>query len=208
MTPAIHRVVAGYCLVMRIAIVVGSTRPGRKGSVVGRWVHQLANRRDDVPGKVDFDLVELEDFDLPLLQEPTIPAAADREYETPETRAWSETVDAYDGFVLVTPEYNHGVPAALKNAVDVLGPEWAHKAVAFVSYGANGGVRAVEHWRTVLANLMVSDVRAQVALMTFDDWTDGEFTPLERREEELATMLDQLVALTEAVRSLRMGSGV
>jgi NAD(P)H-dependent FMN reductase len=192
---------------MRIAIVVGSTRPGRKGSIVGRWVQEQGSQRDDAPWRVEFDLLELESFDLPLLQEPTVPAAADREYETPQTRRWSEAIDAYDGFVFVTPEYNHGVPAALKNAVDVLGPEWAHKAVAFVSYGANGGVRAVEHWRGVVANLMMTDVRAQVALMTFDDWKDGEFRPLERRAEELGTTLDQLVDMTEAVRTLRVSSG-
>jgi NAD(P)H-dependent FMN reductase len=189
---------------MRIAIIVGSTRPGRKGSLVGRWVRDQALRREDVSWKVDFDLVELEDYELPLLQEPTVPAAADREYETPQTQRWSQTIDQYDGFVFVTPEYNHGVPAALKNAVDVLGPEWAHKAVAFVSYGANGGVRAVEQWRAILANLMVADVRGQVALMVFDDWKDGEFRPIPRREEELATMLDQLVEMTETVRTLRV----
>jgi NAD(P)H-dependent FMN reductase len=191
---------------MRIAIIVGSTRPGRKGSLVGRWVHEQALQREDVSWKVDVDLVELEDFDLPLLQESTVPAAADREYETPQTQRWSETVDQYDGFVFVTPEYNHGVPAALKNAVDVLGPEWAHKAVAFVSYGADGGVRAVEQWRTILANVMMSDVRAQVSLLVFEDWQEGEFRPLDRREGELDTALDQLVEMTEAVRTLRVGS--
>jgi len=191
---------------MKIGIIVGSTRPGRKGSTVGRWVHDHALQRDDTPWKVEFDLLELEDFDLPLLEEPTVPAAADREYETPQTRRWSETVDGYDGFVFVTPEYNHGVPAALKNAVDVLGPEWAHKAVAFVSYGADGGVRAVEQWRTILANVMMSDVRAQVSLLVFEDWQEGEFRPLDRREGELDTLLDQLVEMTETVRTLRVGS--
>jgi len=191
---------------MKFGIIVGSTRPGRKGSTVGRWVHDRALQRDDAPWKVEFYLLELEDFDLPLLEEPTVPAAADREYETPQTRRWSETVDGYDGFVFVTPEYNHGVPAALKNAVDVLGPEWAHKAVAFVSYGADGGVRAVEQWRTILANVMMSDVRAQVSLLVFEDWQEGEFRPLDRREGELDTALDQLVEMTEAVRTLRVGS--
>ena len=191
---------------MRIAIIVGSTRPGRKGTTVGRWVHDHALQRDDVPGKVSFDLVELEDFDLPLLQEPTVPAAADREYETPQTRAWSEAIDSYDGFVFVTPEYNHGVPAALKNALDVLGPEWAYKAVGFVSYGADGGVRAVEQWRTVVANVLMTAVRAQLSLLVFEDWKDGELRPLERRERELDTMLEQLVAMTEAVRALRISA--
>jgi NAD(P)H-dependent FMN reductase len=191
---------------MRIAIIVGSTRPGRKGSTVGRWVHDHALQRDDVPAKVDFDLLELEDFDLPLLDEATIPAMADQDYEVPETRAWSERIAQYDGYVFVTPEYNHGVPAAMKNAVDVLGPEWAHKAVAFVSYGSDGGVRAVEHWRVVVANLEMSDVRDQVSLLVFEDWREGEFRPLDRREDELHTMLDQLVEMTEAVRTLRVES--
>ena len=198
----------GYWVGMKIAIIVGSTRPGRKGSTVGRWVHEQARQRDDVPWKVDFDLLELDSFDLPLLDEPTVPAAADRDYETPQTRRWSEAIDSYDGFVFVTPEYNHSVPAAMKNAVDVLGPEWAHKAVGFVAYGADGGVRAVEHWRTIMANVMVSDVRAQVSLLVFEDWKDGEFHPLPRREGELDTMLGQLVDLTEAVRSLRLGTAV
>jgi NAD(P)H-dependent FMN reductase len=193
---------------MKIAVIVGSTRPGRRGTTVGHWVNDHAQQRDDVPGIVQFDLVELEDFDLPLLDEPMVPAAADREYETPQTRAWSQAVDRYDGFVFVTPEYNHGVPAALKNAVDLLGPEWAHKTVAFVSYGTNGGVRAVEQWRTILANLKVSDVRAQVTLMTFDDWKGGEFRPLDRREEDLEATLDELVELTDAMRTVRMGSSV
>ena len=188
---------------MKIGIIVGSTRPARKGTTVGRWVHEHARARDDVPWKVEFDLLELEGFDLPLLQEPTVPGAADREYETPQTRRWSETVDEYDGFVFVTPEYNHGVPAAMKNAVDVLYPEWNHKAVAFVAYGANGGVRAIEQWRAIVANLMMVDVRAEVALMAFEEWQDGEFRPFERREDELSTLLDQLVTMTEAVRSVR-----
>jgi NAD(P)H-dependent FMN reductase len=191
---------------MRIAIIVGSTRPGRKGSTVGRWVHDHALQRDDVPGKVDFDLLELEDFDLPLLDEPTIPAAADGEYEVPQTRTWSERIAQYDGYVFVTPEYNHGVPAAMKNAVDVLGPEWANKAVGFVSYGADGGVRAVEHWRNVVANLKMTDVRAQVSLLVFEDWKDGDFRPLDRREDELQAMLDQLVEMAEAVRAVRLES--
>lgn len=191
---------------MRIAIIVGSTRPARKGTTVGHWVNDHAQQREDVPGKVSFDLLELEDFDLPLLDEPTVPAAADRDYEVPETRAWSEAVDRYDGFVFVTPEYNHGVPAALKNAVDVLGPEWGDKTVGFVSYGADGGVRAVEHWRTVLANLNMTDVRSQVALQVFEDWKDGELKPLDRREDELDTMLDELIEMTEAVRAVRVGS--
>ncbi|MFL6060436.1 MAG: NADPH-dependent FMN reductase [Marmoricola sp.] len=184
---------------MKIAIIVGSTRPGRKGSTVAEWVRQRADKRDDA----EFEVVEIDDFDLPLLAEETVPAAADREYEVPQTRAWSRKIDEFDGFVWVTPEYNHGVPAAMKNALDVLGPEWNNKSVAFVSYGANEGVRAVEQWRTIVANLMMQATRAQLTFSSFTEWVDGSFEPDDRREEELETMLDQLVELTRALAPLR-----
>ena len=185
---------------MKIAIIVGSTRQGRLGSQVGAWVKENADTRD---GDVDFDLLELADFDLPLLTEPTVPGAANREYETPQTREWSRTIEGYDGFVWVTPEYNHGVPAAFKNALDVLYPEWNDKAVGFVAYGADGGVRAVEQWRQIVANVRMVDVRAQVSLSTFLDVEDGTLKPLERRTGELATMLDQLTEMAAALRPLR-----
>ena len=189
---------------MKIGIVLGSTRPGRLGTGVAEWVAKQAAPREAAV----YEILDVAEFDLDLLGEPVVPGAANRHYENARTARWSEVVDDFDGFVFVTPEYNHGVPAAMKNAVDVLGPEWAHKAVGFVAYGADGGVRAVEHWRTILANVMVSDVRAQVSLLVFEDWKDGEFRPLERREGELDTMLGQLVDLTGAVRTLRLGSAV
>ncbi|RYE77581.1 MAG: NADPH-dependent oxidoreductase [Myxococcales bacterium] len=184
---------------MKIAILVGSTRPGRKGSQVGEWVKAQVAGRDDV----EFELLELADFGLELLSEPTVPGAANRNYENPQTQAWSKVVDEFDGFVWVTPEYNRGVPAAMKNAVDLIYPEWAHKGVGFVGYGGNGATRAVEHWRGVLGSASMHPARAQVALSTTDDWADGEFKPLAHRAGELRTTLDQLIALTTATSSLR-----
>lgn len=183
---------------MRIGIIIGSTRPGRLGESVARWVSGRASQRTDA----EFALVDLKDYGLELLNEPTVPGAANRQYENPATRRWSQTIDALDGFVFVTPEYNHGVPAALKNAVDLLYPEWNHKAVGFVSYGADGGVRAVEHWRAIVANVLMHDVRAQVSLSVFLDFENGAFRPLERREGELDTLLSQLVSLTAALETL------
>lgn len=184
---------------VKIGIIIGSTRPGRSGEAVGRWVHEQAIQREDA----EFELVDLEEFKLSLLGEPTVPGAANRQYEFDETRVWSEKIDSLDGFVWVTPEYNHGVPAAMKNALDLLYPEWNHKAVGFVAYGADGGVRAVEHWRTIVANVRMVAVRAQVSLSQFLDFTDGSFTPTERRAAELDNMLNQLVEMTAAVRTLR-----
>lgn len=186
---------------MRIAIIVGSTRPGRKGTGVGRWVHEEALGRQGAD--VEYDLVELADQELPLLDEAVDAGAAGRDYERESTRAWSRLIDGYDGFVFVTPEYNHGVPAAMKNAVDLLYPEWNNKAAGFVAYGFDGGTRAVEQWRTILSAVVIFTVRRQVSLQNFADFEGNDFTPQERRAGELSRLLDQLEDATAAIRTLR-----
>lgn len=177
---------------MKIGIIVGSVRSVRKGEDVAQWVLQAAAGRSDA----DFEIIDLRSFDVPVLTAATLPAVANRQYDSPQVTAWGRAVDACDGFVFVTPEYNHGVPGAFKNAVDSLGPEWVGKTVAFVSYGADGGVRAVEHWRAVVANFYMVDVRGHVALSVFTDFGEAGFAPLDRRAGEVAAMLDQLVAET------------
>lgn len=185
---------------MQIAIVIGSTRPGRVGDQVARWVLEQAQSREDAT----FELVDLKEYDLDLLNEPTVPGAAKRQYENPKTRRWSEKIDEFDAYVFVTPEYNHGVPAALKNAFDVLYPEWAHKGIAFVAYGADSGVRAVEHWRTIAAAAQMHVIRGQVSLSTVDDFVDEEvFEPREQKAKDVRNALAQLVKLTRATSTLR-----
>jgi NAD(P)H-dependent FMN reductase len=183
----------------RIAIVIGSTRPGRLGAEVADWVARQAKERSFA----DYEVVDVAEFDLDLLNEPTVPGAADRDYDNEKTRRWSRTVDEFDGFVFVTPEYNHSVPAALKNAFDVLYPEWGDKSIGFVGYGADGATRAIEHWRGIVANARMVAVRAQVPLSMFQDFTDGELTPIERREQELATVFDQVEQMAGALAPLR-----
>ncbi len=182
-----------------IAILIGSTRPGRRGRAVGEWAAEILGAREDAT----YEILDLADFALPLLDEPTQPGAANRAYERASTRAWSQRVDEFEGFIWVTPEYNHGVPGAMKNAVDLLYPEWAHKTVGFVGYGYDGGVRSVEQWRMILAAVHAHPVRSQVSLSLVHDWKDGEFTPIDRRAGELGRVADQVVALTLATRSLR-----
>ena len=186
---------------MKIAIILGSTRPGRFGAQVSDWILEQVAGRDDA----EYELVDLADYDLDLLNEPTVPGAAKRQYDNPKTRRWSTKIDEFDGYVFVTPEYNHGVPAALKNAFDVLYPEWVHKGAALVSYGVDGGVRAVEHWRTILANPQMHVVRGQVSFNTMIEVEqDGAvFAPAERRAKELGNVLRQLTRLTEATATLR-----
>lgn len=177
---------------MKIGIVIGSVREGRNGKGIGDWVVARAAERSDA----EFVTIDLKEFDLPLMSSATLPAMADRKYESANVIRWSEAIDGCDGFVFVTPEYNHGVPGALKNAVDSLGPEWTGKTIGFVSYGADGGIRSVEQWRQIAANFQMLDVRAQVSISVFAECGAGGFTPAERRPRELATLLDQLVSLT------------
>ena len=185
---------------MKFGIVIGSVREGRRGEEVAQWVYSIASQREGV----EYSVIDLAAFDLPLLTDATIPAAANRHYATAQVQAWSEAIDECDGFVFITPEYNHGIPGAFKNAFDSIYPEWNHKGLLLVSYGADSGVRAVEHWRTVAANALLYVTRGQVSLSNFAEFDDdGRFTPDERRVDELAGCLDQLESLTRAVAVLR-----
>lgn len=183
---------------IRIAIILGSTRPGRNGEAVARWVHErLASRTD-----AEFELVDIADYRLPLLDEPVPPAQ--HRYTQPHTRVWAEKIAAFDAFLFVTPEYNHGPPAALKNALDFLYQEWNNKAAGFVAYGSAGGTRAVEQLRLVMAELQMADVRAQVTLSLFTDFENfSVFRPAAHHEATLNTLADQLVAWGTALRELR-----
>ncbi|WBB68423.1 NAD(P)H-dependent oxidoreductase [Micromonospora sp. WMMD812] len=185
----------------RIGIILGSTRPGRNGEAVARWVHDIATKRVDA----EYELVDIKDFNLPHLDEMAPPSLG--QYSQPHTLQWAEKIASYDGYVFVTPEYNHSTSGALKNAIDFLYAEWNNKAAGFVSYGSVGGTRAVEHLRLVMAELQVADVRAQVALSLFTDFENfSVFTPGAHQEGAVNTMLDQLAAWSGALATLRTGT--
>jgi NAD(P)H-dependent FMN reductase len=183
---------------LKIAIILGSTRPNRNGEAVAKWFHDLATRRADA----DYELIDIKDFNLPLLDEPIPPSQG--KYSQPHTKAWAQKIEAFDAFVFVTPEYNHSTSGALKNAIDFLYKEWNNKAAGFVSYGSAGGVRAVEHLRLIMAELQIADVRAQVTLSLFTDFENfSTFKPAAQHEQTAKTMLDQLRVWGEAMRSAR-----
>lgn len=173
--------------------------------MVAEWVTDLASHH--LAERARIQLIDLADFDLPLLNEP-VPAAFDH-YTHDKTRAWAQTIEAFDGFIFVVPEYNHSMPAAVKNAIDFLFAEWNNKAAGFVSYGLHGGVRAVEHLRLTLAEVKVACVRSQVALSLFTDFSidditePGELSPAEHHEPTLRRMLDELAEWSSALRVLR-----
>ena len=182
---------------VRIAIIIGSTRPGRVGEAVAKWVYELSKVRNDA----EFELVDIKDYNLPLLDEPKL--ASMHQYSKEHTKAWSAKIEGFDGFIFVTPEYNHSTSAALKNALDYLYMEWNNKAAAFVSYGAIGGARAVEALRPVMAQLLIADVAAQVMLSNFTDFEEGVFKPSPRHEKSLNILFDQLIAWSVALKPLR-----
>ena len=182
---------------LKVAIIIGSTRPNRRGEAVGKWVFEQAKRRGDA----EYALIDLKEVNLPLFDEPSSPARG--EYTQAHTKAWSATIAPFDAFVFVTPEYNHGPCAAIKNALDFLYKEWNDKAAGFVGYGNNEGVRAVEHLRVYASSLQMAVARAQVALSNYTDWEGTEFKPAERHIRTLNVLLDQVNSWGGALRALR-----
>lgn len=185
---------------LKVGIIVGSTRPGRNSESVARWVQEIASQRGDG----EYELVDIEDFHLPLLDEPVPPSM--RQYTKEHTKRWADKIASLDAFVFVTPEYNHSTSGALKNAIDFLYAEWNNKAAAFVAYGSAGGTRAVEHLRGIAAELQIADVRGQVALSLFDDFENfTAFTPRDVHRAAVDAMLDQLVGWGQALKTYREG---
>jgi NAD(P)H-dependent FMN reductase len=182
-----------------IAIIVGSTRPGRRAASIANWIHGIASKRSDAR----FQLVDIMDFDLPFLDEPA-PAMMGK-YTRPHTRNWAAKIDFFDAFIFIAPEYNHGMSASLKNAIDFLYKEWNDKAAGFVGYGAGDGARVVEQLRLVMAEMQVATVRAQVGLSLFTDFENYHtFKPAPHREAAVSPMLDQLIAWGSALRAVRL----
>jgi NAD(P)H-dependent FMN reductase len=182
----------------RIGIILGSTRPNRNGEQVAQWVLDVASHRNDAT----FELVDLRDYPLPHLDEPLPPSLG--QYQHDHTKEWADKIASFDGFVIVTPEYNHSTPGVLKNALDFLYTEWNNKAVGFVSYGAAGGARAAEHLRLITSELQMADVRQQVTLPFFTEFENfSVFKPSEHSLSALNTLLDQVVAWSSALAPLR-----
>ena len=176
---------------LRLAVVIGSTRPGRFGPTVARWFAGVAAVRDDI----DLDLVDLVDADLPAAWTHELGAGA---------TAFVQRIERADAVVVVTPEYNHSFPASLKQAIDISGRAWARKPVAFVSYGGlSGGLRAVEALRPVLAEVRAATIRETVSFHQFP--FDEQGLPHDTVNTELAAhaMLDDLAWWGRALRDAR-----
>ncbi len=180
---------------MKIGIIIGSIREGRFGGAVGQWVKEATDAR--ASEGFTYEVLDLKDFNVPLLTAATPPMGADKQYDDENVTRWSKAVDSCDGFIFVTAEYNRGVPGAFKNAYDNLGPEWQGKPVAFVSYGGRQGVRSVEQWRQIVNAFEQQPVQSQVSVSIFEDADQDGFSPQEHRAEELQAMLADLESLMQ-----------
>jgi NAD(P)H-dependent FMN reductase len=185
---------------MKIGIIIGSTRPGRRAPAVASWIYELGSKRGDV----ECELIDIDELNLPFLDEPLPPSLG--RYTKSHTVRWARKVASLDGFVFVTPEYNHSVPPALKTAIDFIYAEWNNKVAGFVSYGSGLGLRAVEHLRGIMAELQIADVRSQVALSLFDDFENfATFKPRDVHLPAVEAMFDQLVGWGGALKRYREG---
>jgi NAD(P)H-dependent FMN reductase len=184
----------------RLTIIIGSTRPGRAGLPIARWFADRARSH----GGFDVNMVDLAELNLPLLDEPNHPRL--RRYIHRHTKDWSAIVDASDAFAIVTPEYNNGYPAALKNAIDYLHEEWCDKPVGFVSYGGvSAGTRAVQQLKQVVTTLKMHPVVEAVSIPFHVQFIgdDGRVQANEIMEQAADAMLDELARVEGALRPLR-----
>lgn len=182
----------------KIQIITGSTRPGRINPQVAQWIQEVAAKRSDI----DVELVDIADYNLPLFDEPMSPMMGQPTKE--HTKKWAAKIAEADGFIFVTPEYNHGMPGALKNAIDFLYQEWTNKAAGIVSYGAHDGLHASDDVRRVLNQLQVAVVSSVVTFNLMNDFEGyTTHTPGEAHEVAANAMLDQLVAWTKAMETVR-----
>jgi len=185
-------------MALRIGIILGSTRPGRRGEQIASWLLGAARAH----GGADYELIDLAHHRLGNLDEGGNPTL--QKYEHAHTRDWAELIDGFDGYVFLVPEYNHSFPGALKNALDYVYREWNDKAAGIVSYGGwAAGVRAAEALRLVLAELQVATVRAQPAVPLIPTFATGGFVPQDGLDAAVHGMLDQVIAWAGALKGVR-----
>jgi NAD(P)H-dependent FMN reductase len=183
-----------------IKILTGSNRPGRFGIQPAEWIFELAKKRSDI----SVELIDVEKLNLPFLDEPVPPLM--QQYSKTHTKDWSKKIHEADGFIFVTPEYNHSVSAVLKNAVDFLAHEWYHKPLAMIGYGAQaGGSRAVEHWRQIAGQLKMFDLNEHLLLPNYWEHLneEGKYQFSEIQEKQANDMLDALIFWATDMKAAR-----
>lgn len=183
---------------LQILVILGSVREGRVAEPVGNWVAEQAAGRDDIA----VELIDLKDWNLPFYPHAQPPAAGD--YRDPLQIAWGEKIAGADGYILIAPEYNHGAPAVLKNALDTVYREWNRKPVSFVAYGGAGGTRSVEQLTCTARELQMAPLEAALHLMgVWGKVNDDRFVGDEADARRLSRLFDELVWWGNALRTAR-----
>lgn len=180
---------------LKIAIIIGSTRPGRSADKITKWYMDQVR---DTKG-MEFELIDLKEVNLPFLDEP-VPASMNS-YQNEHTKKWSNLISGFDGYIWITSEYNHAPPAPLKNAIDYLFHEWARKPVAFVGYGNMGGARAIEQLRMIAGELQMADIRLAVGVR--NPWEIQDEVPAELIYNDPKEQIEQLRWWAEALKAAR-----
>lgn len=185
---------------MKIGIITGSTRDSRVNLNVAQWVKSIADKRTDA----DYELVDIKDYNLPRFNESIPPVLSGGNYETPEAKPWSEKINEFDGFIFVSPEYNKSLTSGLKDAIDYLYTEWNNKAAGIVSYGSTLGVTVTNELRLILSVPKVAVVASSVNMSLFTDFEEmTKFNPAPHHEETLNRMLDDVIAWSKALKTIR-----
>jgi NAD(P)H-dependent FMN reductase len=187
-----------------ISVIVGSTRQGRFSEKPAQWLVQHLRKRDGIEAR----LLDLRDFPMPFFDQPLTPAMPGRpQYENEVVKRWTAEIASADGFIFVTPEYNYGTSAVLKNAIDWVYPEWNRKAAAFVSYGSAMGARAVQQLRETMIEVQVVPVRSSVHIPVATLWAHYKGGDVDKGLAELGaqaqTMIDDLLWWTTALKAMK-----
>ena len=186
---------------LKLNVITVSTRPGRVGPAVAKWVHERAVAH----GGFEAAAVDIAEYNLPIYDEPKHPRMHD--YQHAHTKAWAESVASADAFVFVSPEYNYFAPPSFVNAVDFLYDEWSYKVAGIVTYGGPlSGARAAQMEKLLLTSVKVMTIPEGVGVpMVATHIKDGVFTPPEVLEPSLKSMLDELVKWAGPLKALRVG---
>jgi len=185
-----------------ISVIVGSTRQGRFSEKPAQWILQELQKRKEVEAR----LLDLRDFPMPFFDQPMPPARPGRPaYEHDIVKNWTAQIAAADGFVFVTPEYNYGPSAVLKNAIDWVYPEWNRKAAAFVSYRSTMGARAVQQFRETAIELQLAPIRSSVHIPVSTLWAHFQGGDVEKglaeSEKQANVMIDDLLWWTATLKA-------
>lgn len=189
--------------ILHIKVIIGSTRQGRFSEKPAQWIFSALRKR----AEIGTELLDLRDYPMPFINEKVTPSEAQGNYSNPQVQRWAEKIKEGDAFIAVTPEYNHGYPAILKNALDSIYIEWSQKPIGFVSYGSAGGARSVEQLRLVAVELQMASIRNAIHIPAF--WTlldekgnlkENAFSQFDKKAENF---LDQLIWWANALKTAR-----